>query len=119
MEVALDVTDRHAQPVHGEDFCVEAFKPRLVLADQLRFEGAVAVPWHLDGHLPGVAFQRLPALAVPGVAAAVAGRIVFRIPEVMVHLACQHPLHQRLGQLLGQTIRPYQAAPAGRDQLVY
>ena len=111
MQVALNIAHRHAQCIHRQDLGVESFEPRLVLLDQLRLERAVAIARHLDRHLPGFAFQRLLALAVARVAASIAGHLVLLIAQVMVHLTGQHPLHQRLGQLLHQPVRADQAPP--------
>ncbi len=48
----------------------------------------------------------------------VAGYFVLLIAQVMVQLAGQHALHQRLGQFLHQTVRSDQASFATGDQLV-
>jgi hypothetical protein len=118
VQVPLDITDRHSQRVHRQDFGVESFKPRLVFLNQLRLERAIAIARHFDRHFASLTLQRLLALAIPRVASAVTGHLVLLIAEVMIHFAGQHALHQRLRQFLYQPVRADQAPAAGRDQLV-
>jgi hypothetical protein len=97
---------------------VKALEAGLMLFDQLRLEGPVAVGGNFNRHLACFAFQCFQALAVARVASAVAGHLVLLIPQVVVHLTRRHPLCQRLRQFLHQPVRAYEAAAARRDQFI-
>ena len=113
----LDVAGRHPLGVQGEDLLVEARHPPLVLLDQLRLEGAVAVPRRGDRQVAGLAADRLLRSAVATVRR-LPGRLWldrgqlgrsrcgrrrlarrFRqraASEMHVHLGIEHPLQGRL-----------------------
>ncbi len=79
--MALNVARRHAQRVHRQNLFIEARETCLMLLDQLRLKGAVAIARHLDFHLAGIALQLLPALPIARVAAVVPGYFVLLVGE--------------------------------------
>ena len=98
--MTLDLAGRHAPRVHRQDLVIEAGEAPLMRRDDLRREGAVAVPRNRDLRFPEVALQLLAAGAVAGVAAQPALRIMLLVAQVVGQLGVHRPLHQRLGQLL-------------------
>ena len=75
-----------------------------MLLDDLRLEGPVTIPRHLDRHRAKAAFERLRRLAVARVAALVPGRVVLLIADVLGQLRGHRPLQQLLRQLLQQPV---------------
>ena len=76
----------HAPCVHGDDLVVEVGPTRLVLADQLRIEAALAVPGDLDRQIAFVVLERLGGLAVATVAAVPAIGGMFLVAEMIGEL---------------------------------
>src|SRR5690606_12934758 len=98
--MALDLSHRHATGVQRQDLVIEARPAGLVLGDDLRLETAVAVTGHFNRHLTELAFERLLALAVAGVAGGIGYRLVAGVAKVFGHLRVQRSLDQFLGELL-------------------
>ena len=65
---------------------IEPGQPPLPLLDQLRLEAALAVARHLEGYRTCLRQDGFAALAVPGIAAVTAGRIMLPVAEVIVEL---------------------------------
>jgi hypothetical protein len=75
-----------------------------MLADDLRFELAFPIARHLNLDFSKVAFQFLPALSIPRIAAAPAFRLVLFVTQVMCQLGAQRAFNQRLRQLLQKPV---------------
>ena len=101
-QVRLDLAGGQALRGQRDDHLVDAGQPLLPLLDDLRLEGAVAVPGHGYLHRADIGQHGLGAVAVAGVAAVLPRRIVLVIAEVVGDLALQSGLQQPLGQLLEQ-----------------
>ena len=57
----------HAACVHADDLLVEAWKPGLILGDQLRIEGARPIPRNVDRHFRAFRLHHLRRCAVSAV----------------------------------------------------
>ena len=75
-----------------------------MLLDDLRLEGPVAIPRHLDRHRPEAPFERLRRLPVARVAAVVPGCFMLLIADVLGQFRGHRPLQQPLRQLLQQPV---------------
>src|ERR1019366_1052643 len=106
-QVPLDLARAHPSRIHRDDLVVETGKSRLAFADDLRLVTAVAIPRGLQRHLPEIALERLGGSAIDRVAAVITGRIVLLVAEMVGHLNLHRAFQQRLGQLLQQTVFPY------------
>ena len=100
----FDLAGRQAARIQRENLIVEAFKASLVLGDDLRLEGGVAVARHGNGEGAEVAFEGLGGLAVAGVAAFVAFGVVLGVAEVMGEFGLHGAFEQGFGELLEQAI---------------
>jgi hypothetical protein len=106
--VRADVAGGHPARIQGDDPLVEPIEAGLALADDLRLEGAVAIPWDRQVHRADIGQQRLAGAAVAVVAAAPPGRVVFVIAQVAGHLLSQGPFQHGLGHLGQKAVRPEQ-----------
>ena len=77
--MAHDLPRAHAARIHRHDLVVETRQATLIFGDELRIEAGLAVPRDFEFEPAGLGRHRLPAKAIPAVAAFV-GR------EMMVHL---------------------------------
>ena len=94
----------HATCVHGDDLVVEVRPTRLVLADQLGIEGALAVPGDLYRQIALVVLERLGGLAVATVAAVPAIGGMLLVAEMIGKLGFQDPLGHALLHALEQAV---------------
>ena len=102
--MALDLAHGHAAGVERQDLFIEASPAGLVLGDQLRLEGAVPVAGNFNRQMAEVAFERLLALAVAGVASSVGDQFVLAVAEMLGQFGIERLLDQQLGQLLEQAV---------------
>jgi hypothetical protein len=116
-EVRFDIPRRKPPRVEGEDLLVEPLEPPLTLANDLRLEAAVAVPWRVDPHRPVLGDQRPRCAPVPGAAGWLQVRL---IAEVLSELDLHRALHQPLRQLRKQPARPDDLllTPSAGEELV-
>lgn len=105
LDEILDVVGEHSPGIEDEDLVVEAVEATLILADQLRFEGAVSVAWDVHGDLPQVALDGHSRASV----SSAAGRVWWLLrqglqfsggsllaSEVDIHLGIEHGLESGL-----------------------
>jgi hypothetical protein len=103
----------------GDHQLLHPGKPPLPLGDDLRLEAGIPVPRHADLHRARLGEHGLGAVAIAGIAAVAAGRIVLRVAEMVIQLALQRALDDHLGQpaqqatLAGQ-LQPARAGPLGQ-----
>ena len=71
---------------------------------QLRFEGAVPIPWHFDRQFAELALERLATLVVARIARRIGNRFMLAVTKVVGQFGIQRFLGQQLGQLLEQAI---------------
>ena len=102
--MALDIARAHAPGVHGDDLVVEVRPARLVLADQLGIERALAIPGYVDRQIAPIVLERLGRLAVARVAAVPAVGGMLLIAEVIGELGFQDPLGHALLHALEQAV---------------
>ncbi|KAF5041754.1 hypothetical protein DSECCO2_519690 [anaerobic digester metagenome] len=67
-QMGLNLAYGHASGIEGKDLVIEARPAGLVLADELRFEGAHTVTGYFDGEFAEIALEGFVALAVPSIA---------------------------------------------------
>ena len=72
--------------MHGDYLVIEVLPARLVLADQLRIEGSLAVPGDLYRQIALVVLERLGGLAIARVAAVPAIGVMLFVAEVIGEL---------------------------------
>src|ERR1039457_50691 len=94
----------------GNHHVIHPGQPPLPFSDHSRLETGITVPRHGDLHRPGLGDHRLRPVAVTGIPAITARRIVPAIAKVIVHLAFQGALDHHLRQL------PQKPALAGQPQ---
>ena len=100
LDMPLNLTGGHAARIHADDLAVELGKSALILGDQQRVEGAVAVARDVQDDLAGVGRHRLLAAAVAAIGRPVmALRRVFcaLLAKMLFHLGRQRAFRQRLG----------------------
>ena len=100
--MSLDLPGAHAARIHADDLAVELGKTALILGDQQRVEGPVAVAWNIQNHLAGIRRHRLLAAAIAAVRRPVValGRLLGALlAEMLLHLGRQRAFRQRLRQL--------------------
>jgi hypothetical protein len=104
---------------------VEPGQTALALAHDLWLERAVAVSRDRDLDRPNVGEHAFGPRTVAGVAAVAAGRVMFGVAQVRIHLALGRRLDDRLGQLGQQPVlagqpQPLRAGPIDKlpDQLL-
>src|SRR4029078_1494904 len=97
-----DLTMRQSLGRQRDHQIVEPGQPPLALLDQLRIEAALAVTRHLDGYRTCLRQDGFAALAVTGIAAVPAGRIMLAVAEVIFELAIERRFDHHLRQLRQQ-----------------
>jgi hypothetical protein len=100
LQLCLDIARCQPMSIEREDFLVEAFQPRLMLFDQLRFEAAFAIPRNGQLHVTLLALERFPAAAIAAVGTAFFSASVLDIPQTGLKLNFEAALNHGLGQLL-------------------
>jgi hypothetical protein len=101
---------------------INSGQPPLTLRHDHRLEAGLPIPRHVNLHRPGLPHQRFQPRPIPRVSPITAGRVVFAVPEMIVHLALQGGLDDYLGQPGQQATLPGQLQPLGpgpRSQLPY
>jgi hypothetical protein len=102
LEMAPNVAHAHAARVHGDDLVIQAVDPGLALGDQARLEAALPVARHLDLEQAALTPHRLAANPVPAVRLNQRRLLPMLVAEMLGQLRAQHPLHQRLLEVLHQ-----------------
>ena len=82
-----------------------------------RLEAGIPVPRHGDFHRPGIGEHGFLAVAVTGIAAVTAVRVILPVAEVIIELALQSALDHHLGQFAQQAALAGQLQPAGAGPL--
>src|SRR5947208_15291252 len=100
----LDLARAHAACIHGQDLVVEARKPSLMLANDLRLEVPHAIPGNFDLDFTKIPHYRLAARPVSRVAATATLGIVLFVAYMVGELGIQRSFDQRLRQLLEQSV---------------
>jgi len=100
-DVPLNFPGRHATRIHADNLAVELREPALILGDQQRIEGAVAVARDVQNDLPAVGGHRLLAAAIAAIGRPV--RAIRRffgalIAKMFLHLGRQRAFRQRFRQ---------------------
>ena len=95
-EEALNLAHRHPARVERQDLVVEAGEAPLVLGDQPRLEGALAIARHLDRQRAIVGQDRLPARPIAMIGRVVRLGAARRIAQVVGQLAAERALDDRL-----------------------
>lgn len=90
----LDFPDGQAAGVQRDDLLVEPREPALVLADQLRLKGAVAITRHVDRDRSVVRQHRLAARPVAVIGDQLRLRRAGRVAEMVRQLGAERPLDQ-------------------------
>ena len=67
----MNLADGHAPGVERQDLVIEACPASLVLADELRLEGAHTITGNFDGEFAEIALEGFAALSIPGIAGGV------------------------------------------------
>ncbi len=116
-QVSRHLASRQPLGHQRDDQVVHAGHAPLPLADDLRFEGSVAVPGHVDLHRADLGQHRLGPGAVAGVPAIAARRLVRLIAQLLGELRLQSCLQHRLGQPRQQPARPDQVHALGLGPL--
>lgn len=104
----LNLPHGHAAGVERHDLVIEARPAGLVLADELGFEGALAVARNVQRPLAELSLERLRAMPVAGIASDICHRVALVVAQVFGHFGFAAAPYQHLGQLLEQTILAYQ-----------
>ena len=100
LEMAADLTHRHATGVHRDDLVVELGETPLIPGDQLRIEGPRPIPRYIEGHFGRARQHRLFRATV----ASVHKPAVALLLQVLVQLAVQNARRQRLLQLVDKAV---------------
>ena len=116
-QVRRDLPMRQPFRRQGNHHLIHASQPPLPFSDNLWLETGIPVPWHRDLHRPGIGKYRLSAMAVAGIAAVTARRVVLAIAKMVIHLAFQRALDHHLRQLAQQAAVAGQLQPAGAGPL--
>ena len=101
----------------GNHHLIDPGQPPLPFGDDFRVETGIPVPRHRDFHRPGIGEHGLRAVAVTGIAAVAAFRVVLAVAEMIVQLAFQGALDDHLGQPAQQAALAGQLQPAGPGPL--
>jgi len=94
--MGLDLARAQAAGVERDHLLVEAGEAALVLGDELRIETSVTIARNRQLELAAVGQNRLGTAAV----AVIAGRLLGILAQMVVHLGIEHPLGQRLLELV-------------------
>jgi hypothetical protein len=113
--MALDFPNRHAPGVERQDFVVKARPAGLVLRNQLRLEGAVAVAGYLYRQFAKVALPRASAALLPLVFLPMPAFSPCRIPRGMAQSGSS-ALARRQG-LKGNSMKKAKAANEPDDEM--
>jgi hypothetical protein len=96
---------------------VDSGQPPLPLSNDSRLERGVTVAGHRYFHRPGTGEHRLGTVAVAGILAVTASRVILRIAQVIVQLTFQRTLNHHFGQFPQQTALASQLQPVGAGPL--
>jgi hypothetical protein len=101
---------------------IDSGQPSLALRHDHRLEAGLPVPRHLNLNRPRLGHQRFRPRPIPRIPAITTRRVVFTVPEMIVHFPFQGGLDDHLGQPGQQATLPGQLQPLGprpRSQLPY
>jgi len=101
----------------GNHDIVDPGQPPLPFSDDLRLETRVTVPRHGNFHRPGISEHGLSPVAIAGIGAITARRVMLAIAEMIIHLAFQRALDHHLRQPAQQPALAAQLQPAGAGPL--
>ena len=113
----LDVTRRHTLGVQCQNLLVETGQPSLILANQLRLEGAVAIARRIESefsHFAADGFCGVPIASVGGGSLSPGFRFVLGesrdglSTEVNVHFGIEHALEGGLHQAAKESVEVFQ-----------
>jgi hypothetical protein len=116
-QVRGDLPVRQPFRRQGNHHVVDSGEPPLPFSDDFRLEAGIPVSRHRELHRPGIGEHRLGPVAIAGIPAIAAFRIVLGIAQVVVQLALQGALDHHLGQLAQQPALAGQLQPAGAGPL--
>ena len=102
--MGLYLADRHPSGVERQNLVVKAAPAGLVLRDQLRLKGAVAVTRDFDRQFAELSLQVFLLLPLRVLPAGFSTGSFFPWPRMVGHLRFQRLLDQQLGQLLEQPV---------------
>jgi hypothetical protein len=102
------------QPFRGQgnDHVVDSGEPPLPFGDDFRVEAGIPVPRHRNLHRARLGKHRLRPVAITGIAAITARRVVLAVAEMVIQLALQGALDHHLGQATEQAAFAGQLQPA-------
>ncbi len=103
----------------GDHQLIDPGQPPLPFGHDFRLETGITVPRHADLHRPGLSQHRLAAVAIAGITAIAARRVILLIAQMVVQLALQRALDHHLGELAQQPaltgqLQPTRAGPLGQ-----
>jgi hypothetical protein len=75
--------------VPGNHHVIDPGEPPLPFGDDFGLEAGIAVPWHRDFHRPGIGEHGLSPVAVAGIPAITAFRVMPAVAEMAIDLALQ------------------------------
>ena len=86
-ESSHNISSCHTLCIQGKDLIIKLGQPRLTLADQLGFEGSVAVSGCVD--LTMISLQSLPAISIATVAGAAAFGLMLGVTQLIINFGAQ------------------------------
>src|SRR5690348_4017079 len=116
-QVRSDLPMRQPFRRQGNHHLVNSGEPPLPFGDDFRLETGITVPRHRQLQRPGISEHRLGPVAVAGITAITARRVVLFIAEMMLEFAFQGGLLHHPGQLAQQPALAGQLQPAGAGPL--
>ena len=112
-EVRGDLPVREPYRGQGNDHLIDRGQPPLTFGEDFRLEAGMPVQRHADIHRAGMGNYRLGPVAVAGIAAVAAFRVILSVGEMVIQLAFQCTLDHDRGQAAQQPALAGQLQPAG------
>ena len=114
----MDLADGHAAGVERQHLVVEAGEPALVLPDQARLKGALAIARDLNRDRAVVRPDGFAARAVAVIGRGVGLRATRRVPEMRRQLAAQRALDERFLETADRGIELVDGDRSFPDELI-
>src|SRR5664280_2885371 len=97
---SFDITGTHASGIHRNNSMFNLLRHALMLGNNNRIKGCIAISGHIQGNFSKVCFQGLPTRTITAIATVFPGRIMFGITKMVTDFCLQKSFYSLFVKLL-------------------